>query len=125
MACTRCIKDWFHCGVPTLRILGLLTEDTDYFAIITTPQGRKFRIPITTDNTGHFSLSLDSVPFLEGLFNPYAGMFTLQVESNTCEPASWNDSPYCDPYVCVEFEAVSGDVIDDGDAKDYIGCDCP
>lgn len=119
MACDKCFKDWFTCGIDTLYIQGVLTPDTVYQWTLTTPQGAKYRQEITTDETGHFNIVLSTLP--DGLFNPYAGMFTLEVfVSDNCDPQNWNDSAYCTPYSCIDFEVKSGT-----EAKNYLGCDCP
>lgn len=119
MPCEKCFSDYFTCGVELLFILGVLNPSELYVWTLTTPLGAKYRKEIETDATGHFNIDLTLLP--SGMFNPYAGVFVLEIhQSDDCDPKSWNDNAYCEPYSCIEFEVRMG-----GEPKNYIGCDCP
>lgn len=117
MACTTCYSDYISCGVETIEVKGTLLPDTDYTWILTSPTGAKYSGDVTTDADGKFELDVTSLP--DDLLNPYAGIFTLQVQTADCSPASWNDSAYCDKYDCIQFVAVSGNYV-----KATLGCGC-
>lgn len=120
MACTNCYKDWISCGNTQLVVAGTLQDSTPYRWILTTPQGAKYSGEVTTNTSGQFTIPVSSLP--EGLLNPYAGSFTLQVVANDayqCASATWNDSAYCTPYDCIEFEVKNGDAV-----KNTLGCPC-
>jgi hypothetical protein len=115
MSCTTCYKDWISCGVTTVQVRGKLLPNTSYTWVLTTPQGAKYTADITTNADGFFEV----VEPVAGLFNPYAGPFTLEVMEDYCAMVSWNSSAYCDSYSCIEFEVKSGDA-----NKNTIGCPC-
>jgi hypothetical protein len=115
MACTTCFKDWIHCGETSLQVNATLIPNTNYTWILTTSQGAKYTGSVTTDEDGHFVFEEP----VSGLFNPYQGIFTLEVQTSNCNPATFNDSAYCEPYTCIEFEAVNGN-----GGKNVIGCPC-
>ncbi len=115
MACTTCFKDWIGCNETVINVQGSLLPETDYTWLLTSPQGAKYLGTVTTDEDGFFVL----VEPLAGLFNPYAGIFTLEVQTANCTPSTWNDSAYCDPYTCIEFEVKNGN-----SGKNVIGCPC-
>lgn len=128
MACELCYNDYISCGNDTIHITGTLTANTDYWWIITTPSGSKYEGDETTDADGYFTIDIsdtntNNIP--PGLFNPYAGIFTLEVILKTdndilkCNAACWNDSAYCDKYCCISFEVVNGNQV-----KNNIGCPC-
>ena len=117
MACATCYKDWISCGVDAIIVQGSLLPLTPYTWIITTSQGAKYLGATTTDTNGFFVIPTSE--FTSGFFNPYAGLFTLEAQTGNCTPASWNNSVYCDPYTCIEFEVKNGT----GD-KNTIGCPC-
>jgi hypothetical protein len=117
MACITCFKDWISCGETAIYVQATLLPSTNYTWIITTPQGAKYLGTTTTDADGFFVIPVSELP--DGLFNPYAGIFTLEVQTGTCAPATWNDSAYCEPYTCIEFEAKNGNA-----GKNVIGCPC-
>ncbi len=97
---------------------GTLLPIANYRWVLTTPSGAKYSGTIITDVDGFFIFNEP----VEGMFNPYAGIFTLEIltEEDICTPASWNDSAYCEPYSCIEFEVKNGDYSD----KNTIGCPC-
>ena len=120
MACTKCFQDYISCGNETIIVTGTLTANTAYKWVLTTPQGAKYSADVTTDNNGNFTITVADLP--DGLLNPYAGDFTLEVFDNTayqCGPATWNDSAYCEPYTCIQFDVPNGDHI-----KNTLGCPC-
>jgi len=117
MACTKCYTDYISCGVETITVKGELQPSTVYTWVLTTPSGAKFSQVIITDNAGHFTISTLSLP--NGLLNPYAGDFVLEVQTDDCTPAIWNDSAYCTPYFCIEFNVTNGNHV-----KATLGCDC-
>ncbi len=117
MACVICYKDYISCGLEGILINGTLLPDTDYTWIITSPSGAKYSGLVTTDENGQFVI--DTSTFPDMMLNPYAGLFVLEVQTSICEPAMWNDSAYCDPYTCIEFEARAGN-----HSKNSLGCEC-
>lgn len=119
IGCTPCYKDNISCGIDTITVLGTLTPDTDYKWILTN-KGAKYSGIATTDSSGNFVINVDDLP--DGLLNPYAGEFNLQVVTadDYCIPGTWNDSAYCEPYDCISFEVVNGT-----DVKNTLGCACP
>lgn len=117
IGCTPCYADWISCGVDGIVVYGTLLPETEYTWILTTPQEFKYQGDITTDADGYFVIDTSTLP--GGLFNPYAGVFTLEVQTSNCNPATWNDSAYCDPYDCISFEAKNGNA-----EKNTLGCPC-
>ena len=117
MACQTCFKDWISCGETAINVYGTLLPETNYTWILTTSQGAKYLGAVTTDGDGFFVIPTSELP--EGLINPYSGIFTLEVQAGHCDPATWNDSAYCDSYTCIEFEARNGN-----GGKNIIGCPC-
>jgi len=117
MSCNTCYKDWISCGETAISVYATLLPETNYTWILTTAQGAKYMGAVTTDEDGQFILAVSELP--EGLLNPYAGLFTLEVQAGHCNPATWNDSAYCTPYTCIEFEVRNGN-----GGKNIIGCPC-
>ncbi len=115
--CTTCYKDWISCGVEALIVNGTLLSETSYTWKITTAQGAKYLGAASTDEDGFFVIPFSEFP--AGFFNPYAGLFTLEVQTGNCTPVQFNDSAYCEPYACIEFSMANGS----GD-KNIIGCPC-
>lgn len=119
--CTRCYSDYISCGNETLFVAGTLPANSDYIWIITTSQGAKYSGDVTTDAQGHFEIDVATLP--EGLLNPYAGNFILNVvadDAYQCNTETWNDSAYCDSYTCIEFDVRNGEHV-----KATLGCPCP
>lgn len=116
--CIPCYQDHISCGNETITVLGTLTADTEYKWILTN-KGAKYSGVATTDASGNFTITVADLP--DGLLNPYAGEFTLEVVTadDYCIPATWNDSAYCEPYTCISFEVVNGT-----DVKNTLGCPC-
>lgn len=117
MACVTCYKDWISCGEDAIAVNGNIVATTDLTWVLTSPSGAKYSGEATTDEDGHFTIDTTTLP--EGLLNPYAGIFTLEIQTGDCEPLTWNDSAYCDSYSCIEFEVKNGNQI-----KNTLGCDC-
>jgi hypothetical protein len=115
MACTTCYKDWIHCGETSIEVLATLLPETNYTWILTSAQGAKYLGAVKTDADGHFLIEEP----VEGLFNPYAGFFTLEVQTGNCSKDTFNNSAYCEPYSCIEFESINGN-----GGKNTIGCPC-
>jgi hypothetical protein len=121
MACEPCYSDYISCGNETLLVAGTLPADSDYIWILTAPNGAKYSDEVTTDANGNFEIDVSTLP--EGLLNPYAGLFTLEVVANDayqCNEITWNDSAYCDSYTCISFDVRNGDHV-----KNTLGCPCP
>ena len=121
MPCTRCYQDYISCGNETIIVAGTLAADTAYKWVLTTATGAKYSADVTTDANGNFTITVADLP--NGLLNPYAGEFTLEILDNTayqCGPALWNDSAYCDAYSCISFDVRNGEHV-----KNSLGCPCP
>lgn len=122
MACLPCFKDYISCGNETIAVVGNLTPATLYTWVLTN-KGAKYSGEVTTDDEdGTFIINTSLLP--DGLLNPYAGTFELQVflgegAGAICNPGTWNDSAYCDPYDCIIFEVVNGTEV-----KNTLGCPC-
>lgn len=117
--CTPCYKDYISCGLDEIIVTGTLVADTAYKWIITN-KGAKFSADITTDANGNFIIDVSLLP--PGFLNPYAGSFVLNVVANDayqCSSATFNDSAYCTPYSCIEFEVSNGTHV-----KNTLGCPC-
>lgn len=120
MACLPCFKDYISCGNETIIVVGVLPAGVSYKWVLTN-KGAKYSGEVTTSTTGSFTINVSDLP--EGLLNPYAGAFELTLVANDayqCNPITWNDSAYCDPYDCILFEVVNGDHV-----KNTLGCPCP
>jgi hypothetical protein len=99
--------------------VGKLATASAYIWTVTN-KGAKYQGQATTDANGLFTISVADLP--DGLLNPYAGPFILSVTANDayqCSTSTWNDSAYCDPYDCIEFEVVNGSA-----NKNTLGCPC-
>ena len=119
MACLPCFKDWISCGNDDIIVKGTLNPTTDYTWVLKN-KGAVYTGGFTTDAEGNFSIPVSELP--NGLLNPYAGIFQLTVNlfGDSCtEDQVWNNSAYCDPYDCIQFEVVNGTSI-----KNTIGCPC-
>jgi len=116
--CTPCYKDHISCGNDTIMVLGTLTADTEYKWILSN-KGANYSGIATTDANGNFTIDVADLP--NGLLNPYAGEFNLQVVTadDYCIQSTWNNSAYCIPYTCISFEVVNGT-----DVKNTLGCPC-
>jgi hypothetical protein len=82
--------------------------------------GAKYSGYVTTDTSGFFLI--DTSLFPNGLLNPYAGEFTLEVtgeDAYLCASSTWNDSAYCTPYKCINFDVKNGNA-----GKNILGCPC-
>lgn len=117
MACEKCYTDYISCGVDGIYVQGTLLPETDYTWILTTPMGAKYHGTVTTDADGFFVIDTSLMP--NGMLNPYAGNFTLEVQTGTCSPGTWNDSAYCTAYTCIDFDVKNGD-----QGKNTLGCPC-
>lgn len=120
MACTTCYTDYISCGNETIEVTATLVENAAYIWVLTHPSGAKYSGNVTTDANGNFSIDVTTLP--EGLLNPYAGVFVLQVvadDAYQCNSSTWNDSAYCTAYDCINFEVVNGDHV-----KNTLGCPC-
>ena len=120
MACTKCYQDYISCGNDTILVAGTLEANAAYKWILTTDMGAKYSEEVTTNVNGNFSITVADLP--NGTFNPYAGIFTLEVVANDayqCNSATWNDSAYCTPYSCISFDVRNGDHV-----KNTLGCPC-
>lgn len=120
MACTTCYTDYISCGNETIEVTATLAANADYIWVLTHPSGAKYSGNVTTDAYGHFTIDVSTLP--QGLLNPYAGVFVLQVvadDAYQCNSSTWNDSAYCDSYDCINFEVVNGDNV-----KNTLGCPC-
>ena len=96
-------------------------NNSGVFAVIVKDKDGNTIATGTTDANGNFTITVADLP--NGLLNPYAGEFTLEIFDNTayqCGPASWNDSAYCDAYSCISFDVRNGDHV-----KNTLGCPCP
>lgn len=121
MACDKCFKDWISCGNTEIFIKGILPGLSVDYTWYLKNKGAVYTAGFTTDNDGHFTIPVSELP--DGLLNPYAGLFQLTVNlaGTTCTPDElWNDSAYCEPYDCIEFEVINGTGV-----KNTLGCDCP
>lgn len=116
--CIPCYQDHISCGNETITVLGLLAADTEYKWILTN-KGAKYSGIVITDTDGSFIIDVSTLP--DGLLNPYAGIFTLEVVTadDYCIQGTWNDSAYCEPYTCISFEVINGT-----DVKNTLGCAC-
>lgn len=117
--CIPCYKDFISCGVDTLHVIGRLAASTAYTWTITN-KGAKYSGTITTDTAGAFTIDVTDLP--AALLNPYAGSFVLTVKgmgAYDCDNATWNDSAYCEPYNCIDFEVLNGTF-----TKNTLGCPC-
>lgn len=117
--CIPCYKDFISCGLETLHVIGRLVADADYIWTLTN-KGAKYQGAVTTDTAGGFEIAVNDLP--EGLLNPYAGPFILTVQNDDaydCNSSTWNDSAYCDPYDCIEFDVLNGTF-----TKNTLGCPC-
>lgn len=112
MACTYCYTDFISCGTEELTIHTGGDEGTEYEIILTHPQGNKYSRTGTVDAFGDVEIDLTSFP--TGFFNPYAGIFRVEVNFADCE-----DFLFCDYYKYLQFEVVAGD-----NFKNYLYC-CP
>lgn len=120
MACLPCFKDNISCGNDLLIIAATLAPGIDIKWVLTTPQGAEYSAETITDNNGNFTIDVTALP--EGLLNPYAGLFTLEVfeqDAYQCNQLTWNDSAYCTPYTCISFDIVNGNNV-----KNSLGCPC-
>lgn len=116
--CTPCFSDWISCGIETIIVAATLAAETDYKWVLTNKES-KYSGTATTDVDGKFTIPVADLP--AGLLNPYAGEFILEVftADDYCIRATWNDSAYCTPYDCINFDVRNG-----GNAKNTLGCEC-
>ena len=117
--CDKCIKDHISCGLDQIYVLGVLNSNLPIKWVITNKDAEYFG-GTTTDANGQFIIDTSLLP--PGLLNPYAGTFTLTVFSNDayqCTQYTWNNSAYCDPYTCIDFDVKNGTEV-----KNNLGCEC-
>lgn len=117
--CNPCYNDFISCGLTTLNVIGRLVANAPYTWTITN-KDRKYSGSITTNTAGGFTIPVSEFP--EGLLNPYAGSFVLSVKNTDaydCNGSTWNNSAYCTPYDCIEFEVLTGTFV-----KNTLGCPC-
>lgn len=84
----------------------------EYEVIITTPQGATYKKVATSDAFGDITLNVSDYP--DGLFNPYAGQFSLHINSG-CD-----DHLFCEYYKYLTFEAKNGN-----EEKNTLTCCAP
>ncbi len=111
MVCPPCYQDYISKCSTTLTINAGLTADTDYRYRITDKFGI-YEGDFSTDGEGLGIIDLSDLP--EGLFNPHAGFFQLNVLSteNELQTLSIDETDY----TCIEFNVVEGN-----HTKTYLG----
>jgi hypothetical protein len=98
-SCDACLVLSFPWCEDILFVVGV-TPSTQYHAIVTAPNGIKYTQTVTSDTGGAIELDIDGFP--EELFNPYAGIFTLEMETTAGDEVTMVNG-YTD-YTCVSFD---------------------
>lgn len=98
-SCNKCLPYSFP-WCENLDFVTGLTPHHAYNAIITAPNGIKYIQSVTSDNGGNLEIDISKFP--DELFNPYAGMFTLEVETTNGHAVTLVNG-YTD-YSCVSFD---------------------
>lgn len=112
MACSFCYNDYISCGVSTIVFNSGVEAVSEYEVIITAPDGATYKSIVSSDPFGDITLNIENYPI--GLFNPYAGTFTLHINLTGC-----NDFLFCDYYKYLSFEVNYGN-----EEKNTLTC-CP
>lgn len=99
MAC-KCFRGYLSCGVTEIIVKTGIAEIAEYTLVITSHQGSKYTLDVGSDVFGDITVPVTDFP--DGFFNPYAGVFTLQLTAG-CDVVM-----FCDEYSCYEFEVVNG-----------------
>jgi hypothetical protein len=100
MACNTFL-DWISCGVENIIFSTGRAGIETYKVTVTTAQGSKYQADYDSNAFGDISIPVQDFP--AGLFNPYAGPFTINVDLSSCTPLY-----FCDEYQYLQFEVVNG-----------------
>jgi len=123
--CYQYITD--ACPDSILEIPTGLSDGTEAWWEITDKFGHKYRGAGTVNSEGALEIPVDQFP--EGMFNPHAGIFTLEIQSIDEAPAN----PVCTPiplticeedFSCIAFSFaeityIEGEDEDEGDGYGY------
>lgn len=105
MSCSNCFEVQLQQCPTTIELTAGLTADTDYFWVLS--RGRRiYQKKVTTDGAG--KLVIDCADLPDGLLNPYAGLFFLEIH----EGANYlNIVTLTGDYKCIliQFVDVEGD----------------
>lgn len=85
---------------------------TEYKVIIKHPNGATYSSTKTSDAFGDITIHVSEFP--ANMFNPYAGVFSVKIDTGTCDPFL-----FCDEYRYIEFEVLNGN-----EEKNTLTC-CP
>jgi len=103
------------CAEAILVDIGL-ANTTAYTYKLTSPSGKIYQKPITTIADGSFTILASDFP--ASLFNPWAGIFLLQIyEGNNCDPTQFSHCEVFYDTIAIRFTEANVDVA-------VIGCDC-
>lgn len=100
MACANCYTDYISCGVESIVFNSGIEAVATYNVITATPAGATYAKEYTSDIFGDITMPITDFP--DGIFNPYAGLFSLHIDTG-CD-----DHLFCDYYKYLQFDVKNG-----------------
>ncbi len=109
MPCSTCFEITLQSCPATIELIGGLDPSTEYFWVIRTKTGKVYQRKATTNGSGKLSIDTSMLP--DGMLNPYAGSFQLEIREGgnylNIVPLSLNDENYT--CVLLSFAELEGD----------------
>lgn len=103
MQCSDCFTDYLVKCSEEINVYAQLAPLTEYKWIITDKFDNQYSGEFTTDSNGFWTIDTDDLP--AGLLTSYSGVFSLQVEDETCKPIKFK---IAQEYDCIRFDIKGG-----------------